>query len=387
MRGKIMLEEHVCMPGENNPEQFKFFARDPSGLAAAVLDLHGDRLKEMNANGVEYGIMSITPPGPQGIRDPQVAAEHAVKSNNYLAQLVDKAPERFAAFAAVSMHDTAVAVAEITRCVNELAMVGVMIHDTQAYTTTDGRTEEYYYDDPRFDEFWRTVESFKLPVYLHPKPPTEDDLLRLYSKRPWLIGPTYSFARDAGFHLLALCTSGVFDRFPGVKLIVGHLGEWSRYQFSFSPNEEPFACFTDKAGGAGEMIPAHLGRINHWLEKKDRGRRLPCQKTLRKYFETNVYLTTAGNFSTTSLLHAISEVGTDRVLFSVDTPYENITEAAIWFDNLPLSGVDLLKMGRANTLTLFPRLNTRLRTVEVEKLQYDQKTALWLGQAGFPTKL
>ena len=224
-----MLEEHVCLPGENNPEQFKFFARDPSGLAAAVLDIHGDRLDEMNANGVEYGIMSITPPGPQGIRDSQAAAAYAVKSNDYLAQLVDQAPERFAAFAAVSMHDTVVAVAEIRRCVSQLAMVGVMIHDTQAYTTTDGRNEEYYYDDPRYDEFWRTVEILQLPVYLHPKPPTQEDLSRLYSKRPWLIGPTYSFARDCGFHLLALCTSGVFDRFSGVKLIVGHLGESSRY--------------------------------------------------------------------------------------------------------------------------------------------------------------
>ena len=135
------------------------------------------------------------------------------------------------------------------------------------------------------------------------------------------------------------------------------------------------------------MIPAHLGRINHWLEKKDRGRRLLCQKTLREYFETNIYLTMAGNFSTTALLHAISEVGTDRVLFSIDTPYENITEAATWFDNFPLSGADLLKMGRVNTLSLFPRLNTRLRSVEVEKLQRDQRTASWLGQAGFPTKI
>ena len=151
--------------------------------------------------------------------------------------------------------------------------------------------------------------------------------------------------------------------------------------------EMAFLCCTNKCGGIGEMIPAHLGRINHWLEKKDRGRTLPCLKTLREYFETNVYLTTAGNFSTTALLHAISEVGTDRVLFSVDTPYENITEGAIWFDNLPLSGTDLLKIGRDNILTLFPRLSPRLRTVEVEKLQNDQKTAVWLEQAGFSTKL
>lgn len=135
------------------------------------------------------------------------------------------------------------------------------------------------------------------------------------------------------------------------------------------------------------MIPAHLGRIDHWLEKKDRGRTLPCQKTLREYFETNVFLTTAGNFSTTALVHGISEVGSDRILFSVDTPYENITEGATWFDNVPISHGDLAKIGRGNALRLFPQLSSRLRTAEVEKLQKDCKAALFLHQAGFPGKL
>lgn len=135
------------------------------------------------------------------------------------------------------------------------------------------------------------------------------------------------------------------------------------------------------------MLPAHLDRINHWLEKKDRGRTLPCLKTLRDYFEANVYLTTAGIFSTTALLHAISEVSADRVMFSVDTPYENITEGAIWFDNLSLSGTDLVKMGRGNALLLFPRLGGRMLTEVVEKLQHDQKRPLYLQQAGFPGRL
>lgn len=229
MKGKIILEEHVCLPEENPAEKLKFFARDPNGLAEALFDLHGVRLQEMNENGVEYAIMSYTPPGPQGLRDPKAAEEYAVKINNWLAELVDRAPERFAAFAAVSMHDPSTAAKELTRCVKDLGMVGVMLHDTQEYMTSEGRVSEYHYDDHRYDEFWKVVESLGVPVYLHPKPPLPDDAARLYAKRPWLFGPTYSFARDCGFHFLALCTSGIFDRFPGLRLIIGHMGKQAAY--------------------------------------------------------------------------------------------------------------------------------------------------------------
>ena len=224
MKGKIILEEHVCMPDENAAERLKLFARDPGALAAALLDLHGDRLDEMNTNGVELAIISQNPPGPQGIRDPQAAMDYATRSNDYISGLVDQAPERFAAFAAVSMHDPTAAIGELTRCVKTLGMVGVMLHDTQEHLTVDGRVGEYYYDDPRYEEFWKAVEDLDVPVYLHPKPPLTDDMSRLYAKRPWLLGPTYSFARDTGFHFLALCTSGLFDRFPRIRLIVGHMG-------------------------------------------------------------------------------------------------------------------------------------------------------------------
>ena len=85
------------------------------------------------------------------------------------------------------------------------------------------------------------------------------------------------------------------------------------------------------------MILNHLSRIDHWLEKRNRGRNLPAKKTLREYFEQNVYITTAGHFSTPVLIHAITEIGVGRILFSVDTPYENVTEGATWLDTLPIS--------------------------------------------------
>ncbi|KIX92913.1 uncharacterized protein Z520_11389 [Fonsecaea multimorphosa CBS 102226] len=355
MRGKIIFEEHIAMP-DDDKDGFPA-CRNVDSLREALLDLHDARLKEMNANGVELAIISQNTPGPQGLTDPKESAAYAKRANDYLANVVDRAPCRFAALAAIPMHDPEDAVAEVTRCINELGMVGVNLNDGQQYVNqATGRISEYFYDDPRYDVFWATVEKLDVPVYLHPRAPLPDDIQRLYATRPWLLGPTYSFIRDTSFHVLAICTSGVFDRFPGVKLAVGHFGEG---------------------------ILAYLSRLDYWLEKRDRGRGLRSQKTVRQYLESNVFITSAGHFSTPVLLHAMSEIGIDRLLFSVDTPYANITEASEWIDTLPISHGDVEKFGRTNALKLFPRLATRLRSDEVAKEQRDRQRVLFTVNAGF----
>lgn len=132
------------------------------------------------------------------------------------------------------------------------------------------------------------------------------------------------------------------------------------------------------------MILNHLHRMDHWLEKRNRGRNLPSQKTLREYFEQNIFVTTAGDFSTPALIHAITEIGVGRVLFSVDTPYENITEGATWLDTLPISHTDIAKIGRNNALELFPKLKQSvLRTAETENLQTDRQRCLFTTNPGF----
>ncbi|KAJ9603638.1 hypothetical protein H2200_011824 [Cladophialophora chaetospira] len=356
MRGKIILEEHFAMPEDNSAAKLKFASRNSEDLAAALLDLHGARLDEMNANGVELAVMSQNPPGAQAIRDPKAAEEYAIRSNNYIAKLVEENAARFAAFAAVSMHDPSNAVKELTRCVQELRMVGVMLNDAQEYVDVDGTLKEQFYDDPKYDIFWAAAESLNIPVYLHPKTPLPAEFQRRYQKRPWLLGPTYSFSSDCGFHAMALFTSGIFDRFPKLQVILGHMGE---------------------------MILGHLGRIDHWLEKRDRGRGLPAKKTLRDYFETNISITTAGYFCTPPLLTAITEIGVGRVLFSVDTPYENITEGATWLDTLPMNQGDILKIGRTNALDLLPSLKKRMRSKDVEDLQRDRQRVLFTTNPGF----
>lgn len=227
MKGKIILEEHVGMPDQDLIPGFNLASRNGTDLFRALLDLHGDRLREMNDNGVEFAIISQNPAGPQAFPDQAKAEAFAKKSNNYIADLVSKAPTRFGAFACLSMHDPAEAAAELVRCVNELGMFGAMLHGSQAHIGADGKISEYYYDEARFDVFWAKVQELGVPIYLHPKQPLADDSARLYKSRPWLIGPTYSFARDIGFQTLALCTSGLFDRFPGVQIIIGHLGRFA----------------------------------------------------------------------------------------------------------------------------------------------------------------
>jgi hypothetical protein len=133
----------------------------------------------------------------------------------------------------------------------------------------------------------------------------------------------------------------------------------------------------------GELLLGQLGRIDHWLEKRDRGRGLPAQKTLREYLENNVSITTAGYFCTPPLLNAITEIGVDRILFSVDTPYENITEGSTWLDTLPMNQASIEQIGRTNALKLFPQLHARLRSSDVEALQKARKRVLFTTNPGF----
>jgi len=131
------------------------------------------------------------------------------------------------------------------------------------------------------------------------------------------------------------------------------------------------------------MILGHIGRIDHWLEKRDRGRGLPSQQTIRSYFEKNIFITTAGYFSTPALMHAMTEISVERILFSIDTPYANITEGAMWLDSLSMSQTDREKIGRGNALKLFPRLHKYLNSEATELLQKNREPVIFTRNRGF----
>ncbi|KAF5008138.1 hypothetical protein FDECE_5574 [Fusarium decemcellulare] len=295
-------------------------------LTQKLADIHDERLKAMDANGVDYMLLSLTSPGCQGESDPTKASKLAITSNNWLASQVALNPKRFGALAAVSMHDADEAAAELKRAVQELGMFGALINDFQS--TGPGGAEKKYYDTPEYLPFWKTVQELDVPVYLHPRYPAEPDLQLdgKYGPRKQILGAAVQFHLDLSFHIYALCSSGVFDQFPGVQVVIGHMGEG---------------------------IPFNLWRADHWYNKPVKKATRPSKHDYKYYFTHNVSITTSGNFSTDVLKFCIDQIGIDRCLFSIDYPYDTVQEAQDWWKTVELPDNKKRAVGRSNAVKLF----------------------------------
>ncbi|KAJ7256594.1 amidohydrolase family protein [Mycena rebaudengoi] len=314
MKGKIILEEAFNLPHLAAQEAKQYASVDGAVLLGkALADIEG-RIAAMDEAGIEMQVLSLTSPGCQGLSDPAEAHKMAMESNDYIAEKVKSNPSRLAAFAAVSMHDPNQAAEELTRAVNTLGCVGVMLNDFQS-NGPDGNTM-LFYDDPSYDPFWAAAEKLKCPVYMHPRLPTKLIWNQLYRDRKWLQASAWGFANQLSIHILGIATSGVFDQFPG--------------------------------------IPFDLWRLDHKLDRDSfPDMRMAKDKTIRDYFATNMHITTSGHFSTPSLQGAIAELSASRIMFCIDYPYKDgLMEGSTRFDNAPLSQPDLLAIGRENALRL-----------------------------------
>jgi 2,3-dihydroxybenzoate decarboxylase len=237
MKGTIVIEEAIIDPAGIEAHSFAQFqslmqpgSNEASGLSAhelRLLDIHGERLKSMDEHGVEYMLLSLTSPGAQGEANPDKAKSMARVANDYLAGEVKKNPKRFGAVAALSMHNAQDAVDELQRAVKDLGMFGAMVNDFQSKGTN--AAEKVYFDTPDYDPFWETVQELDVPVYFHPRYAIPQDLKpgTKYGDRKHLLGAGVQFHLDLSWHLYAICSSGVFDRFPKVQIVAGHLGEGS----------------------------------------------------------------------------------------------------------------------------------------------------------------
>jgi 2,3-dihydroxybenzoate decarboxylase len=252
----------------------------------------------------------------------KLAIAVARQANDALAAEVRKRPDRFAAFAALPMQDPEAAAAELTRCIKELGFVGALVNGFSQVGTPDNVA---YYDMAQYRPFWRTVETFDIPFYLHPRNPLPS-WTRQYEGHSWLLGPNWAFSAETAVHALRLIGSGLFDEYPRLKIVLGHLGEG---------------------------IPVQLWRIdgrNGWMKEPHR---YAAKNGVGHYFRNHFHLTTSGNFHTPSLINAMTEMGASRVMFSVDWPFEDVGEGAQWFDQAEISETDRIKVGRANAIELF----------------------------------
>ncbi|KAK3402357.1 hypothetical protein B0T20DRAFT_346427 [Sordaria brevicollis] len=301
-----------------------------------LLDIHSTRLSEMDAHGVEYMLLSLTSPGPQGQSDPVEAAKVAREGNDWLAAEVSKNPARFGALASVSMHDAEQAGREVRRCVQELGVYGVL-QDFEVEGPGEGMGDgegpgEGTGDGEGYRPFWREVERLGVPVYLHPRYPPGWEL-RIDGEGIATDGnrekgyAAVQFHLDLSKHIYAICSSGVFNKFPGVQVVVGHLGEG---------------------------IPFNLHRANHWYNKPVKKASRPSKHDYTYYFKHNISITTSGFFSTAGLKFCIEQIGVERCLYSIDYPYDTISEAQTWWkEDVDLLAKDKEMVARQNAIRLF----------------------------------
>src|SRR5262245_40082984 len=304
MTGKIALEEHFALP-ETLADSTRYASGHGwSQLEQRLLDLQNHRVSEMDAHGIAYAILSLNSPAIQAIATRSRAIEIARRSNDVLADAVARKPDRLGAFAALPLQDPDAATEELTRAVRELGFKGALVN---GFSQVGNGEEVVYYDHPAYAPFWLKVEELDVPFYLHPREPLPSRE-PIYDGHPWLLGPVWAFGMETATHSLRLMASGLFDRHPGLTLILGHLGEG---------------------------LPYSIWRCDHRLAKSGRG--IPAQRPLAEYLRSNVYLTTSGHFWARSLRAAIAEVGIDRVLFSVDYPFEETVDATTWLDTTELT--------------------------------------------------
>jgi predicted TIM-barrel fold metal-dependent hydrolase len=322
LQGKIALEEHFAVE-ETLSDSAGFVPEEywPE-LRSRLLDIHDRRLALMDRHGIELMVLSLNAPAVQAVWDIERAVDLSKRANNFLADQVSRCPQRFRAFAALPMQDPEAAARELERCVTKLGFVGALVNGFSQVGNADTIA---YYDHPRYEDFWGLVESLDVPFYLHPRNPLPSHA-QIYQGHSWLMGPTWAFGQETAVHALRLMGSGLFDRHPQLQIILGHMGEGL-----------PFSMW-------------RVDNRNAWVKAPPKH---AAQKKIAEYFHANFYITTSGNFRTQSLIDSMLELGSDRIMFSTDWPFENVDHAADWFDGASISEADRLKIGRGNARALF----------------------------------
>jgi predicted TIM-barrel fold metal-dependent hydrolase len=311
----IAIEEHFQASALRRLAQPSGFDRamgvdNPMAKRLAKLDDVGaGRLADMDAAGIDFQVLSQTV-GP--MPDADAATELAREANDELAKAIAAYPDRFAGFALLPMADPLAAAAELERAVRELGFKGALVNGTE-----HGR----FLDDRFFWPVFESAEELGVPIYLHPAEPPDAVWCAYYAGLPpataqMLATAGWGWHVETGLHSLRLILSGVFDQFPGLNLIIGHMGE---------------------------ALPFMLARSSHNLTAVS-----GLKRPVEDYFLENFHITTSGMFAYPPLLCLLLVVGADRVIFSVDYPYSTNEEARAFIDGAPISPADKEKIAHGN---------------------------------------
>ncbi len=313
---KIVLEEHF-----NTAALAQYIEKDvataiqPDFMAYCkerLVDFEQLRLEEMDKYGIDVSVLSVTTPGVQMEPNRDVAVKKAKETNDFLASMIQKHPTRFSGFAHIALQDPKGAADELERAVKQLGLKGALIN---------GHTNGEYLDDEKFYPMWERAEALGVPIYLHPaNAMVIPGVLEGY---PELSGPGWGWGPETAGHTLRMVCSGLFDRFPKTTVILGHMGE---------------------------MLPFVLWRLDSRYAMTVHTKQLKKQPS--QYIRENVMITTAGAFDAAPLLCSMMSLGADRIMFSVDYPYEYTKDAVHFIENAPISQIDMEKICYGNAQRL-----------------------------------
>lgn len=274
----------------------------PTFLLDELFDLGEGRLAEMDKTGVTVEVLSLTT--ANGIDscpgDEATSTALAKDTNDLLHSAIQKNPTRFRGFASISPYDVKSAVKELDRTISKLDFVGWLTHSNFG--------ENNYLDDKHYWPLLEAAESLNVPIYIHPNVP----VMKEFHKYGFALGGSaMGFEFDSALCLMRMILGGVFDQFPNLKIILGHLGETM-----------PFLM---------ERLD-HLYRIPLLKNYRPNIKRIPSE-----VLKQNVYVTTSGRFYTPALKYIIEAMGEDRVLFASDYPMESMAESVDFIKNSGLS--------------------------------------------------
>ncbi|MCH9614673.1 MAG: 2-keto-4-carboxy-3-hexenedioate hydratase [Chlamydiia bacterium] len=288
-----------------------------NALVDNLLDINEKRLKTMDEAGIDLQILSLSEPNVPWVRDADLAVHCAHESNNALFEATKKHPDRFQGFACLAPQAVNTAVRELERCVHKLGFVGWLTHSNYGLNR--------YLDDQTYWPILEAAEALNVPIYIHPIIPAIE---QFYKYGFALAGPSLGFQFETALCLMRMILGGVFDRFPKLRIILGHLGETMPYLM--------------------ERLDAAF--VQEWFSEEDRPKlkRIPSQD-----LKENVYVTISGRYYEPALKYTLEAMGIDRILFASDYPYESMQNGVDFIKNCALTDDQRTKIYSGNAEKLF----------------------------------
>ena len=273
----------------------------PAAIREKLADLDAIRIADMDAAGIDHQIISLTSPGVQ-VFDRETAVSLAQDSNDMLHDAITRHPTRFSGLCAIAPQAPDLAAQELERCV-KLGFKGII---------NNSHTHGEYLSDKKFWPIFEAAEAMDMPIYLHPYTPPKNMIGPMLEVG--LDGAIFGFGVETGMHLLRIITSGAFDRFPKLRIIVGHMGE---------------------------ALPYWMYRLDYMHAAGVRAGRYECMKPLQKkvsdYLRENVYITNSGMAWEPAIKFAQQVIGEDRIMYAMDYPYQYTPSEVADLDNMDMS--------------------------------------------------